>query len=106
MKFINLTNHDVTEITSGNTYKQSGQVARAHLSSIKDREFDGVPIYSTQVNGISGLPEPKEGVMYIVSALTMKGVPATRVDVVSPGNTQRDANNANKVVGCIGFRSN
>ena len=101
-EFINLTTHPITEVISGKVFEPSGSIARAKQSTIKSHEHNGCPIYKTKFEGIDGLPEPREGVVYIVSALAMNAIP-TRPDVVSPGNLQRDSNG--KPIGCVGFRA-
>lgn len=102
MEFINLTSHSITEVTSGKTFPPSGRVARVKSSTTKVNEHFGCPIYSSTFSEISGLPEPKEGTMYIVSSLALNTVPEDRTDVVAPGNLQRDENK--RPIGCIGFR--
>ena len=95
MKFINLTSHDINEVTTG-------RIARVKSSTIKVGEHQQVPIYSSTFGDIEGLPEPQANVIYIVSALALHAVPADRLDVVSPGSLQR--NQHGQPVGCCGFR--
>ena len=102
MKFINLTKHSITELTSGNTYKPSGRVAYIKTATVKVHEHGGCPIYESKFGIIDGLPEPKRGVMYIVSALTLNGT--NRTDVVAPGVLQRDTTTGDPI-GCTGFRN-
>ena len=102
-KYINLTSHNITEVTSGNVIPMSGRVARVKSSTIKVGEFAGSPIFRSQSGDIEGLPEPKENIMYIVSSLALSEVPKERTDVVSPGNLQRDEHR--QPVGCVGFRT-
>ena len=102
MEFINLTSHTINEVTSGQSYLASGIIARISTSKIKVAEHDGVPIYETTMGAVEGLPEPKEGVMYIISGLAL-GAVENRNDVVSPGNLQR--NQQGQPIGCLGFRS-
>lgn len=103
MKFINLTSHSITEVTTGMTIPRSGIVARVKTQCDKVATHLGVPIYETTLNGdIEGLPEPEEGTVYIVSSLVLNSIPINRVDVVAPGNVQRD--HKRRIVGCIGFR--
>ena len=102
MQFINLTSHDINEVTTGLTIPVSGRVARVKSSTIKVAEHQQVPIYSSTFGDIEGLPEPQANVIYIVSALALHAVPADRLDVVSPGSLQR--NQHGQPVGCCGFR--
>lgn len=101
-KFVNLTSHPITEITTGNTYERSGIVARVKTKSEKiDTHMDS-PIYVTTFGEVEGLPEPVEGTYYIVSALILNAIPKDRTDVVAPGNVQRDQKG--KIIGCMGFK--
>ena len=102
MQFINLTSHDINEVTTGLTIPASGRVARVKSSTIKVAEHQQVPIYSSTFGDIEGLPEPQADVIYIVSALALHAIPADRLDVVSPGSLQRDP--SGKPLGCCGFR--
>ena len=102
MKFVNLTAHSITEVTSGKTFPPSGRVTRVKSSTTKVDEHFDCPIYTSTFGEIDGLPEPKEGTMYIVSSLALNAVPTDRTDVVAPGNLQRDENKL--PIGCIGFR--
>lgn len=103
MQFINLTSHDINEVTSGLTIPASGRIARVKSSTIKVAEHANCPIYSSTINGIDGLPEPQSNIIYIVSSLTLNAVPKHRNDVVSPGNACR-SKEKKEVIGCIGFR--
>ena len=102
MKFINLTSHEINEITTGLTIPASGRVARVKSSTIKVAVHGKVPIYSSTFGDIEGLPEPQANVIYIVSALALHAVPADRLDVVAPGTLQR--NPEGRPIGCCGFR--
>lgn len=103
MKFKNLTSHSICEVTTGQTIPPSGVVARVKSSTIKVGEHASAPIYTSTFGEVEGLPEPEEGTIYIVSALTLNAV-ANRADVVAPGNLQRDQDG--NPIGCIGFRIN
>ena len=102
MKFINLTAHTINEVITGLQIKPSGIVARVAQVTDTVAMHNGTPIYSTEFGDLLGLPEPREGIVYIVSAMALNGVPAHRTDVVSPGNLKRDE--AGQPVGCVGFR--
>lgn len=100
---INLTAHTITEVTTGVSIPSSGRVARVKASTKKVDEFLGYPIFESTFGPVEGLPEPEEGVMYIVSALCMNACPE-RYDLLSPGNLLRDEKG--NPCGCVGFRSN
>lgn len=102
MKLINLTAHPVTDVTTGKTFPPSGIVARITTATEAVDNVCGVPIYYSTCNGVEGIPEPKEGVMYIVSALVLEHI--NRPDCVRPGNSQKTPDG--KVLGAKGFRVN
>lgn len=100
--FVNLTPHEINETITKRRIPSSG-LARVEGASVQVATVDGVPIYrSTFENTIEGLPDPVDGVIYIVSALALNAVPKHRTDVVAPGNTVRDKRG--KAIGCQGFR--
>lgn len=100
---VNLTAHPINEVTTGVTIPPSGRVARVNTSRVKSGEFLGYPIFKTSFGTVEGLPEPEEGVMYIVSALCLSACP-NRLDLLAPGNLIRDEHG--NPSGCLGFRSN
>lgn len=102
MQFINLTAHTITEVTTQTTIPASGRIARVKASTIKISNASGIPIYKSTFGEIEGLPEPQNGILYIVSALCLNAISSSRTDVVAPGNLQRDENG--QPVGCVGFR--
>lgn len=102
MNFVNLTNNELKELNSGITIEPSGTIAYASRNSKKIDTIDSIPVYQDNMGDISNLPEPKDGTVYIVSALALKSVPNHRTDVVAPGNLVRD--NSGKPIGCHGFR--
>lgn len=101
--FTNLTAHTINEVTTGINIPRSGIIARVKQTTLKSAEHAGVPIYTSEFGEVEGLPEPVDGVIYIISALTLNAVPPHRKDVVAPGNLQRDENG--QPVGCVGFRA-
>ena len=103
--FINLTPHEIYETVTGLRIQSAGRayIARVDQCSKNVRVVDGVQIFRSDYEGaIGGLPEPVDGVIYIVSALALNAVPADRTDVVAPGNAVR--NELGVVIGCAGFR--
>ncbi|GIW55362.1 MAG: hypothetical protein KatS3mg082_1766 [Nitrospiraceae bacterium] len=86
MKFVNLTPHEVRVADQDGTVfltiPPSGQVARVATTSVMVGEVDGIPIYRTALGDVTGLPEPQEGVTYVVSTLVAQVV--SRPDVVAP----------------------
>ena len=101
---VNLTRHTINEVTSGKRIPTSGIIARVKPTTKTIDVVDGIPIYQSTFSEVAGLPEPKEGVIYVVSSLALNSVPKSRTDVVAPGAIQKDENN--NIIGCIGFRIN
>ncbi len=102
MPFINLTPHDINEVTTGLTIPSKG-VARVRSATRIVGIVDNINIYQSVFDGtIENLPDPVPGTIYIVSALALNAVPAYRTDVVAPGNLIR--NEQGQAIGCQGFR--
>lgn len=103
MEFRNLTPHPVAITIDGQTTAvaiPSVGVARAIQRDVPlgSVEIDGVlvPVVQTVYEGTDGLPEPTEGVRFIVSSITIEAARAAgRVtnDLLFPsGFAKRDAN--------------
>lgn len=105
--FVNLTPHEIHVCdNNGNivrTIERSGEIARCAVSSIEVGTHDGTPLMTTKFGEISGLPEPSENVLYIVSLLVRQALPE-RMDLVSPGEIVRKPDGT--IVGCKNFSSN
>ena len=86
MKFINLTQHDLTIVLeNGNdlVLPASGEVARVTFSTQQVDEVDGIPIFKTVYEPeVTGLPEPQDNVIYIASSMAAQTV--RRQDVLAP----------------------
>lgn len=117
MKVINLTPHNVDIVDDrGNrikTYVASGKVARINNGWNTIDYVDGVPLVVrqnekvvVQNNGYYGrnekLPEPQDGVMYIVSNVVLDYC-TDRMDLIAP---VMQVKIDGRVVGCRGFVSN
>lgn len=103
MKFINLTPHEVTLSNPylNLTFKPSGIVSRVDMGYEKrllDFEIGegmnlSIPCQVTPKAKVTNLPDPKEGVVYIVSSYVAQVV--RRDDLVSPltdSTAERDSN--------------
>ena len=99
MNIINLTPHEV--VLCGQHIPASGQQARVSMTRAQTGtiDLDGttVPIYSTILGQVTGLPPAAGGVGYIVSAMVRSASPERR-DVYSPADLLRDSSGA--VIGC------
>ena len=89
--FVNLCGHDVVIEFDNRTLRvvASGTVARCSSETVRLGTFDGVPLTETRYFNPVGVPEPKDGVMYIVSKIVKECYP-NRDDVVFPNETKRN----------------
>ncbi len=102
--FVNLTPHDVKIVgvryLEHVTLPASGKVARVASTTTLAGEYEKIPMMRSTLGAVEGLPEPRDGVIYVVSALVRSAVPH-RDDVASPGDLVRDERG--NVVGCRGL---
>jgi len=105
MKLVNLTPHTIT-INSNNktvSYPRSRTVARVDLDYTVIGELDGFPINTTRILQ-SNMPEPKEGYMFIVSALVLQQCKyAGRKDCLSPDSNHATRDNEGNIVSVPGW---
>ena len=90
--FVNLTPHEVKILTQNGEIQSipaSGQIARISTSFEVDDILNGVIIGHTDYSGVTGLPEPVKGTIYIVSLVLLKALP-DRTDLVAPNELVRD----------------
>lgn len=106
MEFVNLTPHALNIHSGGKviTLPPSGIVARVAQTFqhdyLKSQEF-GIDIFETNYGEVENLPEPKQGIIFIVSGLVKQAV--KRQDVLSPGELVRDSQG--RPTGCKGLRA-
>lgn len=88
MQFVNLTPHPITLKNEGQTLEIAVAGAPARVS--QSTEGDGV-VRIRRMGELVGLPEPKEGVIFIVSSIVMSAACAQgRTDVIAPAGDVRD----------------
>lgn len=102
MKLINLTPHEICEATTGKKFPASGIVARVSVQYSPAGELNGIPLFSARFGEVEGLPEPKEGVVFIVSSMVLEAIREKRSDIVAPGDLVRDQNG--NPIGCRGLK--
>jgi hypothetical protein len=79
----------------------SGILARVSMVNFPAGEIDGIAIESVTYGEIEGLPEPQEGVYYIVSGLAAAAAAKIgRVDCLAPGALVRDKKTG-VILGCL-----
>lgn len=91
---INLTPHALTlrSATGDTVLPPSGTVARVSASPGALEDVPGIPVPVARPDAfgsVEGLPEPEEGVFFIVSAMVGAHV-HNRPDVLTPGTGPRD----------------
>lgn len=99
MNWVNLTPHDITLLlpyTEPRVIKRSGDIARVSVTQDTIEFVEDIPIKKQHYSVVQGLPEPVEGVGYIVSSLIAQACP-DRKDLYFPVDLVRDNNG--KVVG-------
>ncbi len=103
---MNLTPHALNLMPAGPTgpvvtIPPSGLVARCAVDRVQvdTVTVDGisVPVNQTRFGEVSDLPEPQEGTIFIVSALTAQAVPE-RKDVYITDDAVRDEQG--RIIGC------
>ena len=95
MKIINLTPHAINFPTM--CIAPSGQIARVSCESLVVGYAAGIPLKKSTYGEVTGLPEPQDGVTYVVSAMVRNSCP-NRKDLGSPSELIRDEEN--RVIGC------
>ncbi len=96
MRLINLTPHDINIVRDGEvvlTIPRSGQIARCEevVENLGSVTVDGIeiPIIRKSLGKVENLPEPQDGVRYIVSLAVAKAA-VGRDDLLVPGQAVRD----------------
>ena len=95
MKFVNLTPHVITiyNLYANKITLPSSGVARVETTEETLEPIEDIPIVSTPIPGpVVGLPEPSDGVAYIVSLMVLQH-PAVRgrTDVYAPATGPKHA---------------
>ena len=98
MNFVNLTPHAII-LNDGTVFQPSGNVARV---SATFTDFEN-GICRQKFGDVTGLPDPQEGTMFIVSALVLAAT--DRDDVVAPatGHPQCVRNDKGQIMSVPGF---
>ena len=79
-KFVNVIGHDIT-ISGHATLPKSDNPCRVETEQMIIGKLAGIPIVKTNFIKIVNLPEPEDGVYYIVNRIAMDFVPFNREDV-------------------------
>ena len=106
MKLVNLTPHDIViRLPDGDcVIPASGTVARVATSHEQIGDIDGIPVSAQTFGQIEGLPEPQEGVVFVVSAIVLAAAKELgRTDVVAPDTARAIRNEAGQIVAVPGL---
>ena len=108
IKLKNYTGHPVYNRVTGTDYPIEGDSRCSNKASPVGLAEDSSVIVRYNYASIIGLPPPQEGVMFIVSAITLNGMLALgRVDGVVPYKVEKVVNrHGEKTESCAGFRIN
>lgn len=103
---INLTPHTINLISDADAIAiPSSGVARTTATPGALGAIDGIPVpvaERTTYGEVVGLPDPQEGVFYIVSAIVGAALKGTRDDVLCPGTGPQDGavrDEAGRIIG-------
>ena len=69
---VNLTPHAITiEKMDGSTItvEPNGACVRVSTRTLKAADRDGIQIYTSELGDVTGLPEPQDGTLYLVSRM-------------------------------------
>lgn len=97
---VNLTPHQINIVGENGvrSVQPSGVVARCEQQERVITQLEGaIPVTRLVMGEVQDLPEPKQGVTYIVSHIVLQRCP-DRKDLVKPGQPVRDAEG--RVIGC------
>lgn len=102
MKFINLTPHAI-KLNDGTIFEPSGVVARVTADLQEVESLGGFQVYRQTFGEVTGLPEEKFGIVYIVSAMVLAA--SDRNDLIAPATGHKDVvrNEAGHIVSVPGF---
>lgn len=105
IQLVNLTPHSLHVIVDATTHTilPSGPPARAAMTREQIGTLDAgefaVPLFRTTFGEITGLPDPQDGVVYLVSNIVAQAV--RRDDVLIVDDMVRDSEG--RILGCRAF---
>lgn len=107
MKFENLTPHSLNIQLSNGEFLPPLQpselgVARVSMETRSSEDIEGIPISIIEYGEVTGLPDPQDGVAFIVSGMVLEAVHG-RDDVYAPGPLLRDEHG--RPIGCQGLKT-
>lgn len=101
MKIVNLTPHAINFLREDNsvlaTIEPSGTIARASQTRETVGSINDIAVNQCSYGEVTGLPDPQDGTIYLVSALTAQAC-RNRDDVFITDDAVRD--DAGRIIGC------
>jgi hypothetical protein len=104
VRIVNCTPHKISiqkEDGQFLTVPPSGTIARVTAKNSVAERLNGFIVYNTEFGEVENLPDPQEGVIYLVSRVLLNALQGSRSDCFSPGNLLRDENG--QPIGCQGL---
>ena len=101
MNFINLTPHAIV-MNDGRVFEPSGVMPRVQQFM---SDFDGNGVAIQSFGEVENMPLPKEGTIYIVSAMVLSAIGKDRQDCVAPATNHQETirNEKGHIVSVPGF---
>ncbi|MBR8744488.1 hypothetical protein [Nocardiopsis sp. MG754419] len=104
MRVINLTPHEVRVVDAQarviRTWQSAPRPARVETDRVRLHVLDGIPLLSEERTRAANLPDPEDGVWYIVSSVVSSAHPERR-DLLVPSDLVRDGKGV--VTACRSF---
>ena len=98
-KLVNLTPHTITILCGDEKIELASEgLTRATTSTEQVDVINGIPVNSVTIGEVTGLPEPQDDTIFIVSRIVAEAVKGTRNDCLIVDKTVRDANGT--IIGC------
>lgn len=105
MPILNLTPHNINILNNSGAAQTIASTGVARVSGVTTEvgTHEGIRLVRTSYGPVTGLPEQKDGVILIVSAMVRNASPG-RSDLTSPADLVRDA--AGNIIGCKALEIN
>lgn len=82
---LNYTPHTITLDIDGTRMDfPSVGVARVSVSQQQTGNIEGAPVFRNVYGEVTGLPDPQEGTLFIVSGMVLQAIGYERLDVIAP----------------------
>lgn len=100
MKIINLTPHDINIIGHA-VIPASGTLARVSQTRQQISTLNGIPVNRSVFGKITGLPDAKDGTIYLVSLIVLQALGGSRPDCYIVDDSVRD--DTGRIIGVNGL---